>query len=102
MFMEPGNCITYSLVVPLSLVEGLSIEQSYSFLDDWVLGALETVGIKARYVPLNDIASEAGKIGGAAHKRFTTGADLHHATMAYDTNASTIIALLRIAPDQLS
>jgi len=24
MFMEPGNCITYSLVVPASLVEGLS------------------------------------------------------------------------------
>ncbi|HLR87005.1 MAG TPA: biotin/lipoate A/B protein ligase family protein [Wenzhouxiangella sp.] len=102
MFMEPGNCITYSLVVPLSLVEGLSIEQSYSFLDDWVLGALETVGIKARYVPLNDIASEAGKIGGAAQKRFTTGAVLHHATMAYDINASRMVEVLRIGREKLS
>ncbi|WP_231979344.1 lipoyl protein ligase domain-containing protein [Tessaracoccus coleopterorum] len=38
MFMEPGNCITYSLVVPLSLVEGLSFERSYEFLDQWVMG----------------------------------------------------------------
>ena len=40
MFMEAGNCITFSLVVPASLVDGLTFEQSYAFLDDWVLGAL--------------------------------------------------------------
>ena len=40
MFMEPGNCVTYSLVVPASLVEGLSFERSYEFLDQWVMGAL--------------------------------------------------------------
>ncbi len=47
MFMEEGNCITYSLVVPGSLVEGLSYEQSYKFLDTWVIGALAEVGINA-------------------------------------------------------
>ncbi|NLF05454.1 MAG: lipoate--protein ligase family protein, partial [Actinomycetales bacterium] len=30
MFIEPGNTITYSLTVPVSLVEGLSFERSYS------------------------------------------------------------------------
>src|SRR5512133_715271 len=39
MFIEPGNTITYSLTVPASLVEGLSFERSYAYLDDWVLGA---------------------------------------------------------------
>ena len=34
MFIEPGNTITYSLTVPASLVEGLSFERSYAFLDD--------------------------------------------------------------------
>ncbi len=82
MFMEPGNCITYSLVVPTSLVEGLSFERSYSFLDEWVIGALADVGVKAHFVPLNDIASEKGKIGGAAQKRFAAGAVLHHVTMS--------------------
>lgn len=57
------NCITYSLTVPSSLVDGMSIERSYQFLDTWVLAALAEVGIKAHYVPLNDIASTQGKIG---------------------------------------
>ncbi len=102
MFMEPGNCITYSLVVPASLVEGLSLEQSYAFLDDWVLGALGDVGIKARYVPLNDIASDLGKIGGAAQKRFVSGVVLHHVTMAYDINASRMLEVLRIGREKIS
>ncbi|NLG22938.1 MAG: lipoate--protein ligase family protein [Actinomycetales bacterium] len=102
MFMEPGNCITYSLVVPTSLVEGLTFEQSYAFLDDWVLGALADVGISARYVPLNDIASDAGKIGGAAQKRFASGAVLHHVTMAYDIDADKMLQVLRTGREKLS
>lgn len=102
MFMEPGNCITYSLVVPTSLVEGLSFEQSYAFLDDWVLSALAEVGIKAHYVPINDITSDKGKIGGAAQKRFANGVVLHHVTMAYDINADRMLEVLRIGREKLS
>lgn len=102
MFMEPGNCITYSLVVPGALVEGLSFEQSYAFLDDWVLGALGEVGVDARYVPLNDIASDKGKIGGAAQRRFTDGTILHHVTSAYDIDADKMLDVLRIGREKLS
>lgn len=102
MFMEPGNCITYSLAVPASLVEGMSFEQSYAFLDSWVMGALADIGIKARYVPLNDIASEHGKIAGAAQKRFGNGVVLHHVTMAYDINADRMLEVLRIGREKLS
>jgi len=102
MFMEAGNCITYSLVVPESLVEGLTFEQSYAFLDDWVLGALADVGVRARYVPLNDIASDQGKIGGAAQKRFASGVVLHHVTMSYDIDADKMLDVLRIGREKLS
>ncbi|WP_137724139.1 lipoate--protein ligase family protein [Prescottella subtropica] len=102
MFMEPGNCITYSLAVPTSLVDGLSFEQSYVFLDQWVMGALADVGITARYVPLNDIASEQGKIAGAAQKRFAAGAVLHHVTMAYDIDADKMTEVLRIGREKIS
>ncbi|CAM3106268.1 biotin/lipoate A/B protein ligase family protein [Prescottella defluvii] len=102
MFMEPGNCITYSLAVPTSLVDGLSFERSYEFLDQWVMGALADVGIKARYVPLNDIASEQGKIAGAAQKRFAAGAVLHHVTMAYDIDADKMTDVLRIGREKIS
>lgn len=102
MFMEAGNTITYSLVVPTSLVEGLSFEQSYAYLDDWVLHALREIGVNARYVPLNDIASEQGKIGGAAQKRFANGVTLHHVTMAYDIDADKMLQVLRIGREKLS
>lgn len=102
MFIEPGNTITYSLTVPASLVEGLSFERSYAFLDDWVLGALGELGIDATYVPLNDIASPAGKIAGAAQKRLVTGAVLHHVTMAYDIDATKMLEVLRIGREKMS
>ncbi|MHB1491987.1 MAG: lipoyl protein ligase domain-containing protein [Cellulomonas sp.] len=102
MFMEAGNCITFSLVVPASLVDGLTFEQSYAFLDAWVLGALADVGVAASYAGLNDIASPAGKIAGAAQKRLAGGAVLHHVTMAYDIDAEKMLEVLRIGREKLS
>lgn len=102
MFVEPGNTITYSLYVPGSLVDGLSFERSYAFLDDWVIGALRELGIDARYVPLNDIASPHGKIGGAAQKRLAGGGVLHHATLSYDIDADKMLQVLRIGREKLS
>ena len=102
MFMEAGNCITFSLVVPASLVDGLTFEQSYAFLDDWVLGALADVGVAAAYAGVNDIASSAGKLAGAAQKRLVGGAVLHHVTMAYDIDADKMLEVLRIGREKLS
>src|SRR5699024_11186934 len=94
--------ITYSLVVPNSLVEGLSFERSYSFLDDWIITDLEKLGIGAKYVPLNDITSPAGKIAGAAQKRLASGAVLHHVTMAYDIDQDKMAEVLRTGQEKMS
>ncbi|MFD7066958.1 biotin/lipoate A/B protein ligase family protein [Streptomyces sp. NPDC059913] len=107
MFVEPGNTITYSLSVPEALVSGLSFADSYAYLDDWVLGALGDMGIRAWYQPLNDIATEAGKIAGAAQKRMVgpdggPGAVLHHVTMSYDIDADKMLDVLRIGKEKLS
>lgn len=72
MFMEAGNCITYSLYAPESLVDGMSFADSYPYLDAWVMEALESIGLKAHYKPLNDIATQTGKIGGAAKSDWPT------------------------------
>jgi lipoate-protein ligase A len=102
MFVEPGNTITYSLHAPGSLVQGLSFVDSYAFLDDWVLAALTDLGIEARYEPINDITSPAGKIAGAAQKRFASGGLLHHVTMAYDIDAAKMTEVVRIGREKLS
>ena len=84
MFMEAGSVVTYSIYVPGDLVQGMSFADSYAFLDEWVITALKSLGIDATYMPLNDITSPTGKIGGAAQKRLGNGAVLHHVTMSYD------------------
>jgi lipoate-protein ligase A len=101
MFNEPGDTITYSLYAPESLVEGFSFEESYAFLDSWVIEALADLDIKAWYKPLNDITSPGGKIAGAAQMR-RRGAVLHHAMMAYNINASKMTEVLRIGKEKLS
>jgi lipoate-protein ligase A len=101
MFIEPGNTITYSLSAPLSMVEGLSFQEAYAYMDAWVLEALRALGIEAWYQPLNDIASKAGKIAGAAQAR-RGGAVLHHVTMAYDIDAAKMLEVLRIGREKLS
>ncbi|WP_167052351.1 biotin/lipoate A/B protein ligase family protein [Salinibacterium sp. ZJ77] len=102
MFMEAGSIITYSLYVPADLVTGMTFAESYAYLDDWVLQALRSLGIDATYQGLNDIASPAGKIGGAAQKRLADGAVLHHVTMSYDIDAAKMVEVLRIGREKLS
>ncbi|MCC9204763.1 lipoate--protein ligase family protein [Arthrobacter sp. zg-Y769] len=102
MFMEHGNAITYSLYVPQSLVDGLSFADSYPFLDAWVMESLKKLGISAWYVPLNDMATDQGKIGGAAQKRFSSGGMLHHVTMSYNIDADKMVEVLRIGKEKLS
>lgn len=108
MFMEPGNCVTYSLCFPQSLVDGLSFSDSYPFLDSWMMEALSAVGVQARYQPLNDVVSavegesEGRKIGGAAQKRLANGGMLHHVTMSYDIDAEHMMRVLRIGREKLS
>ncbi|WP_027893880.1 lipoate--protein ligase family protein [Calidithermus chliarophilus] len=101
MFIEPGNTITYSLYAPQELVAGMSFQESYAFMDAWVLEALKSLGVKAWYQPINDITSEGGKIAGAAQTR-RGGAVLHHVTMAYDIDAAKMVQVLRIGREKLS
>jgi lipoate---protein ligase len=102
MFMEAGAIISYSLYVPSDLVQGMSFQDSYAYLDEWVIEALKSLGIEAYYQPLNDIASTKGKIGGAAQKRLGTGAVLHHATMSYDMDGEKMVQVLRIGREKMS
>jgi lipoate-protein ligase A len=102
MMMEKGAIITYSLYVPAELVQGMSFADSYAFLDEWVIVALQSLGIEASYQPLNDITSPKGKIGGAAQKRFGNGGILHHVTMSYDMDGEVMTQVLRIGREKLS
>jgi lipoate-protein ligase A len=102
MFIEPGGAVTYSIYAPVDLVAGMTFADSYAFFDEWAVQALQSLGIEASYVPLNDIASPSGKIGGAAQKRLGNGGVLHHVTMAYDMDGDRMAEVLRIGREKLS
>jgi lipoate-protein ligase A len=102
MFIEPPGAVTYSIYAPADLVQGMTFADSYAFLDEWAVQALKSLGIDATYVPLNDIASPTGKIGGAAQKRLGNGGVLHHVTMAYDMDGERMAQVLRIGREKLS
>ena len=58
-----------------------------------------------RFAGLNDIASQYGKIGGAAQRRFPVGpggAVLHHVTMAYDIDAAKMNRVLNTSREKMS
>ncbi len=101
MFIEPEGAITYSIYAPEEMVEGMTFPQSYAFFDSWVIDALRELGVDAWYVPLNDITSSGGKVGGAAQAR-RGGGVLHHTTMAYQMNIPRMIRVLRIGKEKLS
>lgn len=101
MFVQPGATITYSLYLPERHVEGLSFADSYAALDSWVVAGLRHLGVDAWYVPLNDITSAEGKIGGAAQAR-RNRAVLHHTTVSYEMNPDEMVRVLRIGREKLS
>ena len=100
MFVQPHGAITYSLILPEALLEGLSLRQSYEVCDAWVVAGLRELGIDCHYVPINDIACVAGKIGGAAQAR-RRGVVLHHTTLAYAMESSEMLSVLRLGREKL-
>lgn len=101
MVVEPGRTLTWSLILPESVVADLSPVQSFAFLDRWAVRTLRALHIPATYRPINDITSPVAKMGGAAQCRRSRTV-LHHVTMAYDLDRDTLYDVLRLGRPALS
>jgi lipoate-protein ligase A len=97
----PEGAISYSIYVPDDFVKGMSFAESYEMFDSWVIGALGELGVNAWYQGLNDITSDAGKLGGAAQAR-KHGAVLHHTAIAYGMDQELLGKVLRVGKEKLS
>ena len=101
MIVEPGRTITYSIYAPQALVSGLSLIESFAFLDAWAVECLRELGVPAGYRAVNDIVSPEGKIGGAAQAR-RRGHVLHHTVIAYAMDTTLVPRLIRIGRERIS
>lgn len=96
MYMDPARAVAYSVIVPSAALSGLSLRESYALCDSWVLRALKEMGVPAFYMPINDIATLDGKIGGAAQRRLAGGATVHHAVMSWEIETEQLLAVTRL------
>ena len=96
MYMDPARAVAYSVIVPSAALSGLSLRESYALCDSWVLLALKKMGVPAFYMPVNDIATLDGKIGGAAQRRLAGGATIHHAVMSWEIEIEQLLAVTRL------
>ncbi|NEG70382.1 lipoate--protein ligase family protein [Bifidobacterium choloepi] len=90
MFVRPQDTITTSLYVPLEFCEGLTVEQTFRLCDSWLVAALRSLGIPARFAGLNDIAGPVGKFGGSAERRYLPAA--HGLSVAPTVHSSAVAA----------
>lgn len=120
MYIDPANVITFSIYAPARFTIGLSVEQTYTLCNAWVIDTLRDLGVPAQSSGLNDISTPSGKIGGAAQRRFAahhpttaspassdarndiqTSALLHHVTMAYAMNRQALGQYLIISREKM-
>jgi lipoate-protein ligase A len=92
--------VTYSVIAP----EGCfpkGIRESYAFICNWVVSGLSNIGIKAEFVPINDIIADKKKISGNAQTR-RLGVLLQHGTVLYNLETAKMFSLLKISKEKIS
>lgn len=87
--------ITYSVIAPQDLFPK-NIVESYRVICGWIVNALEHLGIKAEFKPINDILVGGKKISGSAQTR-RGGILLQHGTLLYDLDLETMFTVLNVS-----
>jgi lipoate-protein ligase A len=94
--------LTYSIILPASHpFAGTGIQDSYGILCAGLVQGFALLGVKAGFVPINDIMSEDGrKLSGNAQTR-RTGCVLQHGTVLLDLDAELMFGLLKVPKEKL-
>lgn len=99
VFHDENGEITYSIVVGLSEAPR-DILKSYELYCKGIVYALEELGLKAEFKPINDVIVYGRKISGSAQTR-KRRVLLQHGTFMYNTDIGTLAISLKIVPEKL-
>jgi len=100
VYHDSNGEITYSVIAPESLFPKNIIE-SYKVICSWVISGLAILGIKAEFVPINDIVVNGKKISGNAQTR-RDGVLLQHGTILYNTDIKKMFSVLKVSKEKIS
>lgn len=91
--------ITYSIHIPLSLdIVPQNILESYMKVSEGIINGLAEIGLKAEFVPLNDIIVDGQKISGNAQTR-KQGILIQHGTIIKSVDVDKMFDVLKV-PDE--
>ena len=100
VYHDHNGEITYSIIAPEILFRK-GIRESYRDICNYVVKGLSELGIKADFVPINDIVVDGKKISGNAQTR-KEGVLLQHGTVLYDLNVRQMFTLLNVNKEKIS
>ena len=77
------------------------IIKSYRLICGYLVHALKELGIKAEFVPVNDVIADGKKISGSAQTR-RNGILLQHGTLLYDVDVDKMFSLLKVGKEKIA
>jgi len=99
VYHDENGEITYSVVAGVDDLPR-DIVESYRYICNGLVKALEILGLKGEFKPLNDVVVNGRKISGSAQTR-RREAILQHGTFMYSTDISKMANSLKIVPEKL-
>jgi len=99
VFHDENGEITYSIVVSEADAPR-DILKSYELYCRGIVYALEELGLKAEFKPINDVVVNGKKVSGSAQTR-RRRVVLQHGTFMYNTDIGTLAVALKIVPEKL-
>ena len=100
VYHDNGGEITYSLVAPEAEFPS-GIRESYKDICRSIISGLALLGIKAEFMPVNDIVANGKKISGNAQTR-RKGVLLQHGTILYSLDIKRMFSLLNVSKEKIS
>jgi lipoate-protein ligase A len=90
------NCLEYSIVVDHIFPNiPIDLEGSFRIICSGIIKALDNLGIKAYYKPINDVLVEGKKISGSAQRR-SGRILLQHGTLLFDADLDLMNGVLKM------
>ena len=94
--------ITYSITIFENLFPQLKdLHQSYQFINQAIINALKNIGLKADFVPLNDLVVNGKKISGCAQTR-RKNKILQHGTVLISVDFKKMFSYLKVSQVKIS
>ncbi len=88
--------LTYSIIMPTNL----NVRDSYKLICSSIIDSLKSLGITAKYEPINDITINGLKVSGSAQTRMMNYL-LQHGTLLLDIDRELMINALNIPKEKL-